>query len=338
MIHSDIDYDIYYGKHCARYYGWLPASKEYKNQIRRAPKYFTLCGPQVIDVFMLEYEKVLARDENKNLSNVIICEDQEDAWTEIFKKVRPPIKEAMILGKLQDILTFEDDEDTRGISPDADVRSFKIRKKLIIKGKFEQLKKHFPFDIINFDPCESLLDQDLKSNKLYQAFKRIFELQKSIDTFLLLITTNITDIHSDVQSRFRSSFKFNVSKYPKIRDALLSSVGTIIYDKIDENKIKALSFAKSIVMKVARGKCWDCEHCGIHIYEYKREGTRMLSSIVKISKQHATKDESPYLEDIIRVIENMPEYYSYEDSLNNLEVRNHLDKIVEYRDRQKNLK
>ena len=328
-----IDYDKYYGKHCARYYGWLPASKEYKDQIKRIPKYFTLCGAQAIDVFMLECENVLVRDKNKKLPNVIVCEDQEEAWIEILNRVHPPIKEAVILGKLQDILTFEDDEDTRGRSPDDDEPSFEIRKKLIIKGKFEQLVKQFPFDIINFDPCESLIDQDLKSNMLYQAFKKIFELQKFINTFLLFITTNITEIHPDIQSRFRRSFKFNVSKYPKIRDALLSSVGTIIYDKIDENKIKALSFAKSIALKAAKG--WDCEHYGIYIYEFEPGGTRMLSSVVKLSKSDDSKDESLYVEDINRLIEQMPEYYSYEDSLNNLELRNHLDKIVEYRDLQK---
>lgn len=339
MSPIDIDYDAYYGKHCARYYGWLPASKTFKKQIENKPlKYFTLCAPQAIDVFMLEKEGVLSRDKNKKLPNVIICEENEDARTEILKLVRPPVKEAVIMDKLEELILYEDDDEVRQLLGKGESArpNKKQREKLDRRERAQHLKDQFPFDIFNFDPCGSLLDSDLEVNRLYHAFKRIFELQKSIDMFLLFITTNITNIHSNVQSRFRKIFKLNVSKYPKIREILLSSVGTTTYGSINENRRKAVGFAKAIVMSAARSKGWNCKHQGIYIYEYQSGGTRMLSSVMKLSKPHVAPDESIYVEDIIRVIKQMPEYYSYKDSLENQEVKKHLKKIIEYREKTRN--
>lgn len=340
MSPRNIDYDKYYGKHCARYYGWLPTSESYRKQIHRTPKYFTLCGPQAIDVFMLEKEKVLLRDKNNKLPNVIVCEDNEEAWTEILNLVRPPVKEAVILGKLQDILTFEDDKDTRGRSPDEDEINFTIRKKLIIKGKFEQLKKHFPFDIINFDPCESILDPDLETNKLYQAFKRIFkfQFQESINSFLLFVTTNITNIHPNIESQFRSDFESNVATYSEIHDTLSSeSINT--YDEFsDDNKRKALGFAKSIVMPAARSKGWNCDHQGIYIYEYE-PGTRMLSLVVRLSKADTNLDETTYVKDVLQIIKSMPNYYpyrEYDEVSAKDKVKEHLEGVKKYREKIRN--
>lgn len=332
----DINWDKYIPKHCARYYGWLPSSIEFKKQIRKKSiKYLTLCGEKAIDVFMFEREGVLSRDNNKRLPNVFICERNEDIASSIFALVRPPIKEALIIGPLERILTFKDNQYTRGHSANEDHPNRNIRNMLKIKGLSQRLKSHFPFDIINFDTYGNLLNPDDEANKLlYQSFKKIFELQIRINCFLLFITAPITDIHRVFQSRFRNDFNSNVSKYPKVNNALLTSVGTIDYNNINENRIKAICFAKSIVIKAARKKGWHCYHKGIYIYQ-NINLRKMLSSVIQFSKTPDTVDESVYVEDIIRVIENMPEYFSYEDSLNKLEVRNHLDKIVEYRDHQK---
>ncbi len=333
----DIDYDKYYAKHCARYYGWLPATKAYQKQIKKKPlKYFTLCGEEAIDVFMLELESALSRDKTKRLPNVFICECNEDVARRILALVRPPLQEAMIIGPLEQILTFQDNEHTLGRSPDEDEPDRRIRRMLHVKGQFQRLKSYFPFDIINFDAYGNLLNPDDEANKLlYQSFEKIFELQESINAFLLFLTTPITHIHSDFQFRFRGDFEFNVSTYPKIRSALLSSVSTIAYDEIDENKRTALGFAKSIVLSAARSKGWNGEHKGIYIYQ-NRDLRKMLSSVVQFSKARTAPDESAYVEDIVRIIEQMPLYYSYEASLENQEVQKHLRKIIEYREKTRN--
>jgi len=334
MSPRNIDYDTYYGKHCARYYGWLPASISYKKESKKKSlKYFTLCAKEAIDVFMLEKEGVLRRDKNKKLPNVIICESEEKDAVEIFKFVRPPLESSILVGKLEEILTFQDTNKTKGLSLDNDVKDAEIRKLLRTKRLSEQIKELFPFDIINFDPYESLVALDFEENKMYQAFKRIFELQKSINSFLLFVTTKITDIHLNVESRFKKDFECNVTEYPGIRE-ILSLERITTYDEIcDENKRKALGFAKTIVMAVARSQGWNCEHKGIYIYEYdKPGGTRMLSSVVKLSKAHTTPDETAYVQDVIRIVKVMPKYYSYEESSRKGEVKNHLEKVKEYRE------
>ena len=328
----DIDYDTYYAKHCARYYGWLPASKAYQGQIKKnSLKYFTLCAKEAIDVFMLELEGVLLRDQNRKLPDVVICEKEPRDAAEIFKLVRPPLKEAILIGELEKVLTFQDTEETRGLSPDEDVRDHRIRRLLRIKGLSERIKEYFPFDIINFDPYGNLLNPDNKANILYQSFERIFELQKSINRFLLFVTTPITYIHSNFQYQFRSDFESNISRYPEIQDTLLSSLDTTVYDEIDETKRIALSFAKSIVMRIARSKGWDSEHKGIYIYQ-NRDLRKMLTSVVQFSKAHAAPNESIYVKEVIRAIEQMPEYYSYDDSLKNQEVKKHLERIIRFRE------
>ena len=41
--------------------------------------------------------------------------------------------------------------------------------------------------------------------------------------------------------------------------------------------------------------------------------------------------------DIVRVIEDMPEYYSYEESLKDQDVKKHLDGVIEYREETQRL-
>jgi len=336
-----IKYDTYYEKHCGRYYGWLPASKEYKSHSEKdSLKYFTLCAEEAIDVFMFELEGVLFRDEYGLLPNVFICESDISIADKIFSRVRPPVKEALIIGRLQEILTFQDDNDTRDKSIDGEKRisDSNVRKKLYIKGLAQRLESYFPFDIINFDPYGNLLNPDDRSNKLYQSFERIFELQKAINTFLLFVTTPIIDIHSEFKCRFRSDFDSNVSNYDKISSALKSLIGTTNYDELDENKRISITIAKSIVNQTAKNKGWSSEHKGIYIYE-NIHGTKMLTSVVQftqITQENGLFIESLYVDDIVRVIKNMPRYYSYEDSLKDQEVIEHLKRIVQFRENSRN--
>jgi len=335
---SNIDYDTRYAKHCVRYHGWLPASKAYQEQIGRKPlKYFTLCAKQAIDVFMLELEGVLLRDDNRKLPNVIICEKEPKDAADIFKLVRPPLREAILVGELEEILTFQDTPETRSLSPDEDVRDRRIRKLLRTKRLHELAKEYFPFDIINFDPYGNLLNPAQEDNKLYHALYKIFELQAqtTIRRFLLFVTTPIYDVHPESQARLETDFESNVSSYPRIRDALESSLHTIHYHEIYEEKRIAIGFAKSIVISAAKGNGWNHRHHGIFVYQTPSRN-KMLSSVVEFSKADGPSDESVSVPDIIRIIEQMPAYYSYEYSLENQDVIGHLEAIKQYRETVRN--
>lgn len=327
-----IDFDTDYPKHCVRYYGWRPASKVFKSQIKKdSLKYFTLCAKQAIDVFMLESEGLLLRDQNGKMPNVIICEKEKEDAAEIFNLVRPPLEEAIIVGKLEDILTFEDTAETRELPSGKDVKDYKIRKLLRIKDLSERVKQYFPFDIINFDPYGNLLNPVPENNKLYHSFSKIFELQRSTDAFLLFVTTPIFDIHPDSESYLKCNFESNVSSHADVRTVLQSAVGTTDYDKIDKKKRIAIGFAKSMVISVARINGWNHKHLGIFVYESPSR-RKMLSSVVQFSKARTAPSESAYVEDIVGLINQMPVYYSYEKSLKNEEVKKHLKEIIKYRE------
>lgn len=329
---SGPDWDVYYCKHCARFYGWLPAIQDYIKQTNKEiVTYFTLSDVQAIDVFMLEMEGILTRDARNRLPNVVICEGEPSKIAAILEIIRPPVKEAIIPDKLQDLLTFEDDEYTRTISRDERPKSRAIRKRLQTKHNLETLKKYLPFNIINFDPNDNLLKPAPSTNKLYKALENVFELQKTIDSFLLIITTPIYDVAPDSNEMMKRDFVKNVEKYIQIREALLKSVKTVDCDEIDESVRIAYGFAKSIVMPAARSKGWSCEHKGIYVYE-NEHGNEYLSSAIKCFNVGNTPDESSYVADVTSVINNMPNYYSYSDSLSDQAVKKHLSKIIEFRE------
>lgn len=328
-----IDLDRHYTKHCVRYYGWLPACKAHKRRTGTKPiKYFTLCAREALDVFMLESERILQRDSSGKLPNVVICEEDELAATEIFRLVRPPLKEAMIVGRLEDILTFEDTDETRGRDPDEEgVPDMRLRRLLHLKRQSLRLATHFPFDIVNFDPYGNLLSPDYGSNRLYKAFCRVFELQNGIETFLLLVTTPILESDPAVRARFRSDFESNLRSHPEIGEALVETLGTADYNAIDMNKRLAIDTAKSLISACARQCGWEHEHEGVFIYESPPR--TMLSSVVRLWRSPEDSDEGQYLRDLLGVIRKMPEYYSWDAAEQDNTVREHLTRLITYRNR-----
>jgi hypothetical protein len=231
-------------------------------------------------------------------------------------------------------LTFEDDEYTKITPLNAYSKDPKRRAQLRLKRTFERLRLFFPFDIINFDPCDSLLSRDIEKNKLYLALEKVFELQKSIANFLLFVTIPMVDVAASLINRLKSDFEDNVRKYPKINEALLLSNKTVDYAKIDKNKRMALGVAKSIVLRAARNKGWNCEHKGIYIYE-NEHGHRILNLVTLCMQASGEPSESSYLEDLVRIIIDMPKYYSFSDSSSDRQVKEHLNKIVEFREKSR---
>jgi len=329
---SEINYNTHYPKHCVRYYGWLPASKKHRKLVNKESlKYFTLCAKQAIDVFMFESENLLSRDSRGKLPNVIICEQEMAAAAEILALVRPPLSESLIVGKLEEILTFRDTRETSGRSLDVDDRRSEIRKLLRNKRNFELLKRFFPFDIINVDTSRNFFNPPLDTNKMYASLSKIFELQRGINTFLLFVTTPIFDIHPDSDTRLRRDFESNVSTHQSIRGALASARGPPDSPQLDTTKKVAGGFAKSIVIPAARKEGWGHKHQGIFVYESPNRN-KMLSSVIQFSKGSTTSDDSQYIEDIVQIIKKMPKYYSYEASLQDHKVIAHLNSIIRYRE------
>jgi hypothetical protein len=326
-----INWDNYYPKHSVRYYGWLPASTRLRDQLgRERLRYFTLCAREALDVFMLELEGVLCRDENGRLPDVVVCERDADAAAEILALVRPPLKEAILVGSLEEILTFEDTDDTRGRSAYENVRDWELRRRLRLKDLSERATQYFPFDIINFDPYGNLLRPPAACNRLYRAFCAVLELQRKTDRFLLFVTTPISDVHPDTTRSFKADLGRNVSSHGDVKRALLATLGTTDYEQIRPEARLAIGFAKSMVAAAAVAKRWRHHHHGIYVYE-SPSGSKILNSVVELWQAQ----EDPVdidVSDIVNVIQNMPQCYSWAASERDDRVRRHLEEVKQYRE------
>ena len=320
---SDPDWDTYYCKHAARLYGWLPAAVEYRQDVNKAIiKYFTLPDIPAIDIFMLEQAGVLQRDQNGLLPHVVICEEDERKVADIERVVRPPIREAIINASLQDVLTFQDDPLTLHPPPQRWVRSRRDRYRLHLKRSYERLRLFFPFDIINFDPCDSMLMPQINRNKICRALERVFVLQKATTEFLLLLTTPISSIHADTNRQFRDDLHNNTVAHPELKD---------IPNQIDAHKRISLGVAKSILIRAAHHEGWACKHKGIYIYE-NHSGNKILSSVVRCTQVGSEINTEAYVGDMLDIFNHMPEYYPYSLSSKDQEIKNHLDGVVAFRE------
>ncbi len=328
---SPIDYDQDVPKHCVRYRGWLPACKDQKERTknRRPLKYFTLCAKQAIDVFMLEMEGILQRDRRGCLPGVIVCEAREDEAVEIRRLVRPPVGDALIVGRLEDILTFQDTPETLAVPPDGEVRDKQLRRLLNIKRNAQRLGECFPFDVVNFDPYGSLVAPRLEANDLYLAFCRLFELQLAAEDFLLLLTTPVNSADAAVRAEFRERFDANVADHESIRDAVMSRHGTTEYDRINQTERVAVEVAKSIIIPPARANGWSHKHRGAYVYQ-RGGGHTMLSLVVEFHRGEDNVCE--YVEDVVRIVNDMPAYYGPNDAAADAEVKKHLEEVITYRE------
>ena len=198
-----INWDSDVIKHYVRTNAWLPAVTDQVNKSLKAgrdPTYLTFCAGNAIDVFMLLREGVLKRDSTTNLvTNTYFCEKNPGEFNEISNLIGS--REQGFLGDFQEIVLFEDDSETKGISISDISRRFPadIRRKLNAKERHIRLRQSIPFDVINFDLCGTFFPprSGLLSPTL-QSLKRLFDWQseaagidESFNSFTLLVTTHV---------------------------------------------------------------------------------------------------------------------------------------------------
>lgn len=323
------DWDNYYSKHCTRFYGWLPASKEFKERKGDSKiKYLTLCDTNAIDIFMLEMEGVLQRDTNQTLTGVTICEMEESKLADIFRNVNPPLRESIVKGKIQQLLLFQDTPELQAMDPDGDVRNREVRRKLNMRRDAVRLQASFPFDIINFDPCDSIINPN---KEMFHALNKIFELQGDIDEFLIFSTTPI-HLNEEITQLFSADFKQNIEDHEVIKLASEAALNTLEFSSIrDEHKKAAIGLGKTLIAKFAIKNGFISNQLGIYIYK-SDNGTAMMSSVTLLSKANGQEPNDWYPNEIVKIIREMPTVYEPEYAEANDAVKNHLTAILQRRE------
>ena len=321
-------YDKYYGKHWVRKDGWLPSGKAFAVKYKKKHlKYLTLCAENAIDIFLFEKEGLLHRNKNKELEDVFICEKDGSIAQKIYALVRPPLKEAIFVGKLENILNFVEDHHTRDIDPDDDtisLRNLQIRQKFKNKKDHYRLLQEFPFDLINFDIVENML-RDLDT-PLLRSLQKVFDYQQNTN-FLLFVTIPTENINENFYSLFKERLEANINNYDEIRQAYQERHDNIDFNDIDQKCKIAIGFAKQIIIPYSQQYNWQCKHHGIFIYE-NNKGRKMLNTIIEVSKG---QNENQYIQDIINVIKTMPYFMPYQETYPE-EIVNDLESVIAYRE------
>jgi hypothetical protein len=203
------DFDQYWDdpiKHDKRLNYWLPHVKALVSDFQpgRSMKYFTLCAPPMIDVFMLVHSGLLnLAPETGAIEGVYFCERYEPDLMKIREML---VRESGFLGELEEIALFQDNEFTKEFSDDDSIalaldlggedfetdeeRGGRLRE----KRNFLRLRETFPHDFINLDFCGHWYK--LNDNfKLNAALERFLEWQGNealdgtrVNEFLLSMT------------------------------------------------------------------------------------------------------------------------------------------------------
>jgi hypothetical protein len=321
-------WDNYLGKHCARLYGWLPPSLAFRKRKIGKIKYLTLCDTNAVDIFMFEKEGVLTRQANHTLTDVTICEMDDAKIADIFKNVNPPLRDSIVNGMIQKLILFEDTKELKAIGDDEDVKDIKKRRLLNLRRHALRLQESFPFDIINFDPCDSMLKPD---SEMFKAFNKLFQLQDGQDEFLIFSTTPVA-WNADILKLFAEDFKQNLKEYETIKNASKATLKTTEFSKItDVHKKAAIGFGKALIAKLAIKNGFISEQLGVYIY-FSDKGSVMMSSVSLLKKANGGQIKDWYPQEIIKIINSMPIVYEPRNVAKDKKVKEHLDAVLARRE------
>jgi len=294
------DWDTDTVKHYVRSHGWGPACENRAKAVRRAGrrlkeplKYFTLCAGRAVDVFMLSRLGVLQIDGKTNrLQGVCWCEVRDDEAAEIERSVGG----VGFRGRLEDILLFEDDADTRRYTLD-DEPEKRIRRKLNIKSLHEGLRGRFPFDILNLDFCGQFFPPDEPfSSPMLRLIDRMLEWQRdaddqSCDSFTLLLTSCIRKRRSqDAMAELTTRLQDNIEQSPPFREAYESTFSGTDPKSLRERDLPAFFSVAlpKVITSRARERQWSPVHVGTFVYTRSNSQTGesywMLSWVAHFSR------------------------------------------------------
>jgi hypothetical protein len=235
-------------KHTKRVNYLLPHAKHLKANINseRPFRYFTLCAPPMIDVFMLAKEKVLDYDKRHlSIDAVVFCEyNQEDVpmMRELIGR-----EDSGFEGKLEDLVLFEDDAFTTSLPDLRAVENYRIRKgESLTEAQNERLQKKidhlelqrcFPFDFMNLDFCDHYYPEPPDIMEVNKTVERMLEWQRrvrhvsplskmpgKVDEFVMAITCrHDTHLPREAEERLLNLIRSNCEEHPIYKEQLQAS-------------------------------------------------------------------------------------------------------------------
>lgn len=237
---TKIDWDGDVVKHYVRRQAWLPAAisqMEACESANRKPKYLTFCAAEAIDVFLFLMEGILSRDpQTDTVLDTYFCEKNAGDFNAISQLIGP--HEQGFLGDFQDMMLFEDDEETVGLDlGDASRRySSDLRRRLSIKERHKRLRCAVPFDVVNLDVCGTLfppkagvLSPMLRSIRTLLDWQTDFaNRDPSFDSFTVFLTTHVErgGVNKEALGELIDLIARNGREFPEFGKSLEQRFGT----------------------------------------------------------------------------------------------------------------
>lgn len=234
-------------KHSKRVNYLLPHAKYLKSKLNssRAFRYFTLCAPTMIDVFMLTKEEILDYDSDRRaIDKVVFCESDKESV--------PMMKELLgredsgFEGNLEDLVLFEENLLTQTLPDVRAILNYMMQKGeslgeqgdlLQKKINHLELQESFPFDFINLDFCDHYYPEPPDIMKVNKTIEKMLEWQRrsrvgkssnkptlKVDEFMMAITCrHDTKLPAAAQERLLNVIRSNCAEFPDYKERLQAS-------------------------------------------------------------------------------------------------------------------
>lgn len=361
---SKINYDTDILKHSVRVTGWLPACRHRHNRMHeeKCPlKYFTFCASNAVDIFMLEKEGIIRRNQKTgHLDGVYFCEQDLEEFRKIVEFVGSEAHG--FLDSFVNVACFQDDADTRGksIYDDAEYYEEHIRRKLRRKERHTRFRNAFPFDVINLDVCGVIFPprQQRIVSPMLRSIRNILTWQKTpssqdgrlCNEFTLFLTSHVHPAHLNRQAvaTLKQALDLNLLLYTPYSAAFANRYGYGDAAQFAHNNFAeffAVVLPKIIVGDAHRSN-WDVEYQNVFLYtRYAsfRGQTRpynIMSSVAHFKRAPAPSKvlDNPlrqrYVEEVTTILDRGPCWLDdyVQDEVKARELRKSLSEIVQFRE------
>lgn len=361
---SMLEWDTDVVKHYVRRQAWLPAAIDQAESTRdsgREPKYLTFCAAEAIDIFLFLKEGVLTRDPNTDsVLNTYFCEKDPLVFSEISQKVGP--HEQGFFGDFEDMILFEDDEDTRGLDFD-DIHSRysrDLRRRLSTKARHQRFRSAVPFDVMNLDVCGTFFPpRSGVLSPMLQSIRRLLDWQTEsakedtrFDSFTLFLTSHVEcgKVNDEAMNDLVTMIETNQATYAGFSQALERRFGTIDPHIIASNDFVGfycIALPK-VVISEAFQRGWQAQVRFSGLYQRSKRTARgaapttysMLAWVGRFDRHRPDQlklglAQAPSDRDyskLIATLTSKPEDVDYATGKVQNETKANLTRIVSYRD------
>ena len=300
-------------KHDKRLTHWVPSLRRTLQENRATPpaRILALLSVELIDVFTFAQEGLVTIPDAPphRVDGVYCVECDGPAYRSLRRLLGVP--EQVFMGKIQDIVLFEDDDTTRGLEEPEDVlerltelefvdfnepESERLRRtynRLRLKYDLLMLRTRFPFDFINLDFCGKYYPQPPNVEQIHRSVGRVLEWQgakREWSTFSLAVTSRHGPerMPREARRRLTMAAATNMAETPEYREALASykSVGDG-RNLAEWRDSEALDFFCSVwpkaVLELGAQQGWRPEIEHVTCYA-RRGGYTMVSGVFRFSR------------------------------------------------------